>query len=225
MAPDGNFASFDGEDISIAAGWHGDSADFIDACVTLRLLDSNEGVLYIHEWMDYQGSWCNAQRQKKYRENKNPLRNGDATVDDSSATVEKCSVREERRGEEKRREETRGDEQTGDEEDKKIIQNGNGQMVDPRTILTEAILFDCLHNKGYGQPNPKQTSAVVKLWPISTEEFNRALEAAGNGKANPNIWGVINHVEKSRKPLNPYQQADALSDTWTPEMEDGYGKE
>lgn len=70
MAPDGCLASFDGDDIELAAQWDGKPGAFIASCTNRNLLDDKAGVMSIHDWMEFAGSLKAARRAKASRERK-----------------------------------------------------------------------------------------------------------------------------------------------------------
>lgn len=61
-APQGDLASFEVEELEIAAGWEGDDGAFVNAAVVAGYLDATEaGLLHdraltIHDWNDYAGN-------------------------------------------------------------------------------------------------------------------------------------------------------------------------
>jgi hypothetical protein len=105
--PDGCLADLDAEDIATAAEWPGDEVMFQNALVGCRLVDEVSGILQVHDWMDYAGSWKEAQRKKAERERRAQDCPG------KSRKVQESPSTEERRGEERKREERRREEHKG----------------------------------------------------------------------------------------------------------------
>jgi hypothetical protein len=51
--PDGRLTNMDSADVAIAAHYPGDAAQFVDVLKELRLLESQDGVLCVHDWTDH----------------------------------------------------------------------------------------------------------------------------------------------------------------------------
>jgi hypothetical protein len=67
MAPDGDFTSFDEDDIEIGAKWDGEPGAFVAAAKARRLLDEVPDGLVCHDWEDYSGSLKAADRKRTER--------------------------------------------------------------------------------------------------------------------------------------------------------------
>lgn len=67
-APDGNLSEFDHEDLAIASDWDGDPEEFINALLKVKLLDSDDNSLHIHDWMERAGSFMEKVRKRKQRQ-------------------------------------------------------------------------------------------------------------------------------------------------------------
>jgi hypothetical protein len=50
---DGDLAGLTPEDIEIAAGWSGDSGEFVRALAEVRFLDGEEGSFLVHDWAEH----------------------------------------------------------------------------------------------------------------------------------------------------------------------------
>lgn len=72
-AQEGDLSKYDEHDIADAAMWDGDAEQFLSAMVDAGYLDDEEGVYYIHDWMDYAGRLIerrqrDADRKRKERD-------------------------------------------------------------------------------------------------------------------------------------------------------------
>ncbi len=92
-APDGDLSDLEDWEIADAAGYEGDSVDFVMALVYSGFLDNNEeGRLYIHDWSEHAGQTIemlnrtkknNRDRQRRYREKRRLAKE----ITDSNADV------------------------------------------------------------------------------------------------------------------------------------------
>ena len=79
-AQDGDLTTIDPIDIADGAKWDGDAEEFISALIKCGgnkagFLESNDGRIIIHDWIDYAGKLIdqrekNAERQRKHRKKK-----------------------------------------------------------------------------------------------------------------------------------------------------------
>lgn len=66
-ATDGDLSDYDPSVIEEAAEWDGPAGVFIAALVEVRLIDEIEGGRMLHDWMDYAGSYREAERKAEQR--------------------------------------------------------------------------------------------------------------------------------------------------------------
>ena len=106
-APDGDLTKFDIDDIEFGAKWNGNLGDFLNACVTTRLIDQTEdGRILLHNWVKRGGSYAEAHRKRLERKEKKLCPDLSGTVLDNpgqSGTIRDCpgmSALEEKRIEE-----------------------------------------------------------------------------------------------------------------------------
>lgn len=77
-APNGDLSKFSAAEISCAARWPGDGSAFSAAIKKCLWIDLNGN---IHDWIDYAGHYLlGRERQKRYRDRRHALRNGDVTM-------------------------------------------------------------------------------------------------------------------------------------------------
>jgi len=86
MAVDGNYSSFEVEDIELGAKWDGEPGAFAAAALKRRLLDETPDGLVCHDWLDYAGSLKATLRMRELRDRKkrNAETNAISTVPNSS---------------------------------------------------------------------------------------------------------------------------------------------
>ena len=51
--PDGNLSGMDAEEVGMAGGFKGEAGTFVDALISLRLLDKRATGLHVHDWADH----------------------------------------------------------------------------------------------------------------------------------------------------------------------------
>ncbi len=115
-APDGSLADVDAKTIAFAAQWAGDAQAFVDALLTVKLLDTQDGQLALHNWEKYGGRYVReneaARERMRKRRSAGPPANGNAPAPEKF-TERSPNIRrtfggreEERREEESREEES-----------------------------------------------------------------------------------------------------------------------
>lgn len=98
-APDGDLTKFDIDDIEYGAKWHGQIGDFVNACVSVRLIDRTDGGrVLLHNWLERGGSYAETHRKRLERKAKKACPDLSGTVQDSPG----MSALEENRIEENR---------------------------------------------------------------------------------------------------------------------------
>src|SRR5690349_10335179 len=51
--PEGDLKDMTAEDLEIAAGWEGDSGEFVEVLCDLRFLDCSAGHYQVHDWAEH----------------------------------------------------------------------------------------------------------------------------------------------------------------------------
>lgn len=77
-APEGNLSGFNDQTIARAGEWTGDAKQFVEALVEAGWLDRGDGVLTVHDWLDFCGSLMDKRLKRK------ELRRGSRTASDGS---------------------------------------------------------------------------------------------------------------------------------------------
>lgn len=67
QAPDGDLSDMDPIGIEEGAEWEGETGAFYRAASELRLLDLQDGVARVHDWMEFAGSFREAHKKAKLR--------------------------------------------------------------------------------------------------------------------------------------------------------------
>lgn len=115
-APDGNLGKYYADEIAEAADWNEDPQAFVDAMISVGLIDEGDDGLELHEYMDRAEGYKKAEKQRQYREKKKessdePQGSGVKSTRSPRVPHVKPTRSPERRGEERSREERRGEEQ------------------------------------------------------------------------------------------------------------------
>ena len=88
-AEDGDLTKFDVDEIEYGAQWPGDEGVFMEACVSVRLIDRFEdGRLLIHSWMKYGGSYAERKRKQLERQRKKTQQEYPEATDNDSELSE-----------------------------------------------------------------------------------------------------------------------------------------
>jgi len=89
-AKDGELSEFDYDVIERGARWSGADGELVKNALVVGLLDDDGGVITIHDWFEYQGSYKEAVRKKEGRKKRVP---------NLSRNVQECPIDETRQDE------------------------------------------------------------------------------------------------------------------------------